>query len=98
MLYHDQSFESQVTGVGSYKYKRESISITLAVLLCARVVAEVSTGVVALVEGSKQINQLDAAIKEDLKEIETSVRALKDSLISLSEVVLQNRRGPKPSL
>lgn len=47
----------------------------------------------ALVLGNQHLAQLQAAVDQDLKEIETSVMALQASLISLSEVVLQNRRG-----
>lgn len=93
VLYHDdQTFEDQVIGIGR-RFRREPITITLAVLLGAGVAAGVGTGAAALIRETEQIDQLDTAIRQDLREIETSVKALKDSLVSLSEVVLQNRRG-----
>lgn len=96
VLYHeDQIFENQVTGLGS-RFKKEPITITLVVLLEARVAAGIGTGAAALVKVAEQIYQLDTAIRQDLREIETSVRALKNSLVSLSEVVFQNRRGTQP--
>lgn len=52
----------------------------------------VGTGTTALMETS-QFRQLQAAMHNDIKALEESVSALEKSLTSLSEVVLQNRRG-----
>ena len=52
----------------------------------------VGTGTTALMETS-QFRQLQAAMHTDIKALEESVSALEKSLTSLSEVVLQNRRG-----
>ena len=50
-------------------------------------------GLAALVEGRQGIQSLREAITEDLSMLQKSVDALEKSLTSLSEVVLQNRRG-----
>ncbi|XP_008833308.2 MLV-related proviral Env polyprotein-like [Nannospalax galili] len=75
------------------RFKREPISLTLAVLLgVGGITAGIGTGATALVR-TDQYMLLHQAMNQDLLALEKSVRALKDSLTSLSEVVLQNRRG-----
>lgn len=69
------------------------MSLTLAALLGLGVVAGVGTGTAALVVQEARLSQQQVAIDQDLKEIETSITALQKSLTSLSELVLQNRRG-----
>lgn len=72
---------------------REPISLTLAVLLGLGVTAGVGTGAAALVTQHQGFLSLQAAINEDLRDLQNSIEALEKSLTSLSEVVLQNRRG-----
>uniref|UniRef100_A0A8C6A6E7 Envelope protein n=1 Tax=Marmota marmota marmota TaxID=9994 RepID=A0A8C6A6E7_MARMA len=91
LYYSSETFEGHF--MGRTRFTREPISITLAVLLGAGVLAGVGTGAAALIEGPRQLGILEAAIQQDLRAIETSVTALEKSLTSLSEVVLQNRRG-----
>lgn len=57
------------------------------------ITAGVGTGAAALVTGQQGLDALNIAINEDLKILEQSITNLEKSLTSLSEVVLQNRRG-----
>ncbi|AAV68489.1 env protein [Murine leukemia virus] len=81
---------------GKTKFKREPVSLTLALLLggltMGGIAAGVGTGTTALV-ATQQFKQLQAAMHTDIRALEESVSALEKSLTSLSEVVLQNRRG-----
>ncbi|XP_075805352.1 MLV-related proviral Env polyprotein-like [Microtus pennsylvanicus] len=81
---------------GRPRFRREPASLTLALLLggitMGGIAAGVGTGTTALMETS-QFRQLQAAMHTDIKALEESVSALEKSLTSLSEVVLQNRRG-----
>uniref|UniRef100_A0A8D0S684 Envelope glycoprotein n=1 Tax=Sus scrofa TaxID=9823 RepID=A0A8D0S684_PIG len=92
--------EKTVLDEYDYKYhrqKREPISLTLAVMLGLGVAAGVGTGTAALVTGPQQLetglSNLHRIVTEDLQALEKSVSNLEESLTSLSEVVLQNRRG-----
>ncbi|KAG3293655.1 hypothetical protein H1C71_036156 [Ictidomys tridecemlineatus] len=93
VLYHDTgSLEDQIGG-HTTRFHRKPVSLTLAILLGIGVAAGVGTGTTALVHGTQQMTQLEAAIDQNLKVLETSITALQESLTSLSQVVLQNRRG-----
>ncbi|AAC31806.1 envelope glycoprotein [Mus dunni endogenous virus] len=93
LLYHDDSsfldkFEHRV------RWKREPITLTLAVLLGLGVAAAgVGTGTAALIQTPRYFEELRTAMDTDLRAIEHSITKLEESLTSLSEVVLQNRRG-----
>lgn len=52
-----------------------------------------ATGVSALVTQQQSLSQLQMTIDEDLQRIKRSISFLEKMLSSLSEVVLQNRRG-----
>ena len=73
--------------------QKEPITLTLAVFMGIGMAVGVGTGVSALIEGRQGIQSLRDAVNEDLAAIEKSIDALEKSLTSLSEVVLQNRRG-----
>lgn len=79
------------------RIKREPISLTVAVLLGLGVAAGVGTGSAALIIGPQQLQQgltaLNSAISEDIEALEKSISHLEESLTSLSEVVLQNKKG-----
>ncbi|CAD7679926.1 unnamed protein product [Nyctereutes procyonoides] len=75
------------------RFRREPVSLTLAVMLGLGVAAGVGTGAAALIQDSQHYIELQTAVDEDLRTLEQSVSKLEQSLTSLSEVVLQNRRG-----
>lgn len=93
ILYHEaNSFEDAIENK-QLRVKREPLSVSLAVLLGVATAAGIGTGTAALVTGEQHLSQLRAAITRDIKDLENSISALEQSLTSLSEVVLQNRRG-----
>ena len=92
LMYHDDfSFVAELEP--RLRYKREPVSLTLAVLLGVGVAAGVGTGAAAIIQENQHYEGLRIAIDEDLRTIEQSISKLEESLTSLSEVVLQNRRG-----
>jgi hypothetical protein len=71
--------------------KREPISaVTLAVILGLGA-AGTGTGIASLVTSQQQYTQLSLDVDRDIQELQKGLKNLKDSLVSLSEVVLQNR-------
>nr|P06752.1 RecName: Full=Envelope glycoprotein; AltName: Full=Env polyprotein; Contains: RecName: Full=Surface protein; Short=SU; AltName: Full=Glycoprotein 70; Short=gp70; Contains: RecName: Full=Transmembrane protein; Short=TM; AltName: Full=Envelope protein p15E; Contains: RecName: Full=R-peptide; AltName: Full=p2E; Flags: Precursor [Feline leukemia virus strain C/Sarma]AAA43049.1 envelope protein precursor [Feline leukemia virus] len=78
------------------RFRREPISLTVALMLggltVGGIAAGVGTGTKALLE-TAQFRQLQIAMHTDIQALEESISALEKSLTSLSEVVLQNRRG-----
>ena len=73
------------------RYKREPILvITLAVVLGLGATGA-GTGIASLITSQQQYAQLSLAVDRDIQELQKGLENLKDSLVSLSEVVLQNR-------
>lgn len=93
VLYHPAGYLEDMYGSHRTRYRREPVSITLAVLLGIGVTAGIGTGTTALVQGPQQYSELKNAMTADLKELEKSITRLEESLASLAEVALQNRRG-----
>ena len=99
ILYHlEEVMYSYWTGeisnqLAGNRIKREPITaITLATMFSLEV-AGAGTGITALSLHGQGFTSLWAAIDEDITHIEESISHLERSLTSLSEVVLQNRRG-----
>ena len=91
VYYHSaSSLEEMYAGT---RFKREPVTLTLATFLGIGMAVGLGTGVSALIEGRQGIQSLRDAVNEDLEMLEKSINALEKSLSSLSEVVLQNRRG-----
>lgn len=82
VLYYDSDFFKARFNSCSTQYPREHVSLTLAVIL--------GKGVTAESRRADQISQLEIAVRQK-KNINFSLRS--QGLTSLSEVVLQNRRG-----
>ena len=97
IYYHPEETLLQAYDNSPSRIKREPVSLTLAVMLGLGLAAGVGTGSAALIKGpidlKHGLDNLRAAMDTDLRALQDSVSKLEDSLTSLSEVVLQNRRG-----
>uniref|UniRef100_A0A8B9F2A0 Envelope glycoprotein n=1 Tax=Amazona collaria TaxID=241587 RepID=A0A8B9F2A0_9PSIT len=99
IIYHPESYmyefkEKEAKALlGLPLVKREPITtFTIAALLTIGGTGA-GTGIAALIKGNQDFINLRMTIDEDLAKIEQSISALEQSLRSLSEVILQNRRG-----
>ncbi|NXE29229.1 ENV1 protein, partial [Ardeotis kori] len=94
VLYHsEEEMYFHLEEVNNRVQRREILTAVTTATLLGLGVAGTATGVTSLMTQQRGLSQLQAAIDEDLQKIETSMTSLERSLSSLSEVVLQNRRG-----
>lgn len=92
-IHSDTEFYMLYPRKGLLRHKREPVSAVAITLGTVLGVAGVATGVSSLVTQHSYYNSLRVAIDEDLERVESAISHLQKSLTSLSEVVLQNRRG-----
>ncbi|NWT59682.1 ENV1 protein, partial [Erythrocercus mccallii] len=92
VLYHCAEVDQYVEQANHLQKRELLTGISIAMLLGLRATGT-ATGVSVLVTQSRSISQLQMTIDEDLQRIEKSISFLEKSVSSLSEVVLQNRRG-----
>ena len=78
------------------KRKREPVTVVTLTVLLGLWATGTGTGIDSLVTSQQNVqryHELNAAISQDLEDLRECIDQLTDSLASLSEVVLQNRRG-----
>lgn len=94
IIYHSDEQVLQWLEAGTHRRdKRGPISVITIATLLGIGLAGAGTGIASLAVQNSHDNSLRAAVDLHIERIETSISALQDSLTSLSEVVLQNRRG-----
>lgn len=94
IIYHPKEYiYHQHTTPEHHLEKREPFTaLTVAILLTIGG-ARLGTGATALAQNQQQFRELRISVDEDLSRIEKAIDGLVKSVRSLSEVVLQNRRG-----
>lgn len=76
--------------------KREPVTVVTLTVLLGLWATGTGTGIDSLVtsqQNAQHYHELNASISQDLEDLREGIDQLTDSLESLSEVVLQNRRG-----
>lgn len=94
ITYHPSEYMYQYyTTTDQYRVRREPFTaMTIATLLTIGGVGA-GTGITSLVNHPREWRALRISVEEDLAEVQRSITSLRESLDSLAEVVLQNRRG-----
>ena len=94
IIYHPKDYVfKQHTTPAHHLMKREPLTaLTIATLLSIGGVGA-GTGITSLINQQKELKALRISVDEDLSKVEQAIDGLVKSVRSLSEVVLQNRRG-----
>nr|RLV63249.1 hypothetical protein DV515_00018462 [Chloebia gouldiae] len=94
IVYHPKDYvlEHQITPEHHLVKREPFTALTVAVLLSVGG-AGIGTGVASLVSQNQGMKALRTSVDEDLSRIDKAISKLVKSVRSLSEVVLQNRRG-----
>ncbi|NWI57825.1 ENV1 protein, partial [Calyptomena viridis] len=93
VLYHSDEEACHLFEKTNRLYKREILTGLTITILLGLGATGTATGISALATQHRGLSQLQMTIDEDLQRIEKSISYLEKSVSSLSEVVLQNRRG-----
>ncbi|NWU99250.1 ENV2 protein, partial [Upupa epops] len=94
VIYHPKDYVwEHKNSMGHHMMKREPFTALTIVALLTLAGVGAGTGAAALITQPGKLTALQHAVDEDLKKIDKSITALTNSVRSLSEVVLQNRRG-----
>ncbi|NXA02049.1 ENV1 protein, partial [Nesospiza acunhae] len=94
IVYHPKEYLlNHQTTPDHHLVKREPFTVLTVALLLTIGGTGIGTGTAALINQHQGMQALRAAVDEDLTRIDKAISALVDSVRSLSEVVLQNRRG-----
>lgn len=98
ILYHPEEevytyLEKGLSDANRHRKKREPLTAITIATLFGLGVARLGTRTASLVTSNRHLASLRAAVDEDTERIEASITSLEKSLVSLSEVVLQNKRG-----